>query len=142
MPAVFGLKAAGLPLARANRRPRAASAVCMLRLTGKRSRSKFSATFSEVSMSSDLYGELTDAGRTALEIVRRERAGDLRGVVDLVSTYGDGDKGLIFGAMASIVNHALAAFDELARSHGDVLRGDDLLKAMAVGLQPPGHGPG
>jgi hypothetical protein len=93
-------------------------------------------------MSSDLYGQLTDAGRTALEIIRRERAGDLCCVVDLVSTYRDGDKGLIFGAMASIVNHALAAFDELARSHGDVLRGDDLLEAMAVGLQPPGDGPG
>ena len=26
-------------------------------------------------MGSDLYGELTDAGRTALEIIRRERAG-------------------------------------------------------------------
>jgi len=93
-------------------------------------------------MGSDLYGELTDAGRTALEIVRRERAGDLRGIVDLVSTYGDGGKGLIFGAMASVVNHALAAFDELARKHGEVLRGDDLLEAMAVGLQPPGPGLG
>ena len=89
-------------------------------------------------MSSDLYGELTDAGRTALEIIRRERAGDLRGIVDLVSTYGDGGKGLIFGAMASVVNYALAAFDELAREHGEVLRGDDLLEAMAIGLQPPG----
>ena len=88
-------------------------------------------------MGSDLYGELTDAGRTALEIVRRERAGDLRGIVDLVSTYGDGGNGLVLGAMASVVNHALAAFDELARKHGEVLRGDDLLDAMAVGLQPP-----
>jgi len=93
-------------------------------------------------MSSDLYAELADAGRTALEIVRRQRAGDLRGIVDLVNTYGDGDKGLIFGAMASVVNHALAAFDELARSHGEVLRGDDLLEAMAVGLPPPEPGPG
>jgi len=93
-------------------------------------------------MSSDLYAELADAGRTALEIIRRERAGDLRGVVDLVSTYGEGDKGLIFGAMASVVNLALAAFDELARSHGEVLRGDDLLEAMAVGLQQPGPGLG
>ena len=89
-------------------------------------------------MGSDLYGELTDAGRTALEIVRRQRAGDLRGIVDLVSTYGDGGKALILGAMASVVNHALAAFDELASKHGEVLRGDDLLEAMAVGLQPPG----
>jgi hypothetical protein len=40
--------------------------------------------------------------------------------------------------MASVVNHALAAFDELAREHGEVLRGDDLLEAMAIGLQPPG----
>src|SRR5262249_47733394 len=93
---------------------------------------------SEVSMSSDLYGELADAGRTALEIIRRERAGDLRGVVDLVSTYGDGGKALIFGAMASVINHTLAAFDELAREHGEGLRGDDLLEAMATGLQPPG----
>jgi hypothetical protein len=93
-------------------------------------------------MSSDLYAELTDAGRTALEIVRCGRAGDLRGVVDLVSSYGDSDKGLIFGAMASVVNLALAAFDELARSHGEVPRGDDLLEAMAVGLQPPEPGPG
>jgi len=93
-------------------------------------------------MSSDLYAELADAGRTALEIVRRQRAGDLRGIVDLVNTYGDGDKELIFGAMASVVNHALAAFDELARSHGEVLRGDDLIEAMAVGLQPPEPGPG
>ena len=92
-------------------------------------------------MSSDLYGELTDAGRTALEIVRRQRAGDLRGIVDLVSTYGDDGKWLILGAMASIVNHSLAAFDELAREHGEVLRADDLLEAMAVGLQPPGAGP-
>ena len=83
-------------------------------------------------MSSDLYGELTDAGRTALEIIRRERAGDLRGVVDLVSTYGDGGKGLIFGAMASVVNHTLAAFDDLARSHGEVLRGDDLPLGLQV----------
>lgn len=83
-------------------------------------------------MSSDLYGELTDAGRTALEIVRRERAGDLRGVVDLISTYGDGGKALIFGAMASVVNHALAAFDELAREHGEVLRSDDLLEGEGV----------
>ena len=93
-------------------------------------------------MGSDLYGELTDAGRTALEIVRRERAGDLRGIVDLVSTYGDGGKGLIFGAMASVVNYALAAFDELAREHGEVLRSDDLLEAMAVGLEPPEAGDG
>ena len=91
-------------------------------------------------MGSDLYGELTDAGRTALEIVRRERAGDLRGIVDLVSTYGDGGKALILGAMASVVNHALAAFDELAREHGEVLRSDDLLDAMAIGLEPPGPG--
>jgi hypothetical protein len=34
--------------------------------------------------------------------------------------------------MASVVNHALAAFDELAREHGEVLRADDLLEAMAV----------
>lgn len=93
-------------------------------------------------MSSDLYGELTDAGRTALEIVRRERAGDLRGIVDLIGTYGDGGGALIFGAMASIVNYTLAAFDELAHEHGEVLRGDDLLDAMAVGLEPPGPGLG
>jgi hypothetical protein len=88
-------------------------------------------------MSSDLYAELTDAATTALEIVRRERAGDLRGIVDLVGTYNEDGKGLIIGAMASLVNYALAAFDELARSHGEPVRGDDLLKAMVVGLQPP-----
>ena len=92
-------------------------------------------------MSSDVYGELTDAGRTALEIVQRQRAGDLRAIVDLVSTYSDDTRWLIFGAMASIVNHALAAFDELAREHGELLSADDLLEAMAVGLQPPGPGP-
>jgi hypothetical protein len=114
----------------------------MLRSGGKQVRRQYShsATLSEASMSSDLYGELADAGRTALEIVRRQRAGDLRGIVDLVNTYGDGGKALIFGAMASVVNHALAAFDELAREHGEVLRSEDLLDAMAIGLQPPGPG--
>src|SRR5438046_553684 len=34
--------------------------------------------------------------------------------------------------------HRPAAFDELAREHGEVLRGDDLLEAMAVGLEPLG----
>lgn len=114
----------------------------MLRLLGKQEGRQYghSATLSEVSMSSDLYGELADAGRTALEIVRRERAGDLRGIVDLIGTYGDGGRALIFGAMASVVNYALAAFDELAHEHGEVLRSDDLLDAMAVGLEPPGPG--
>ena len=93
-------------------------------------------------MGSDLYAKLNDAGRTALEIVRRERAGDLRGIVDLVSTYSESDKALIIGAMASVINNALGAFDELAKSHGQSLRGDDLLKAMAVGLQPPESGLG
>lgn len=112
----------------------------MLRLLGKQERRQHIAILSAVSMSRDLYGELTDAGRTALEVVRRQRAGVLRGIVDLIGTYGDDGKWLIFGAMASIVNHALAAFDELAREHGEALRADDLLEAMAVGLQPPGPG--
>jgi hypothetical protein len=88
-------------------------------------------------MSSDLHAQLTDAARTALEIVRRERAGDVRGIVDLVSTYSDSGKGLILGAMASLTSHALAAFDQFAISHGDPVRGDDLLKMMAVSLEPP-----
>jgi hypothetical protein len=91
-------------------------------------------------MASDLHAELTDAARTALEIVRRERTGDVRGIVDLVSTYSDGGKGLILGAMASLVSHALAAFDQLAISHGESCRGDDLLTMMAITLDPPdGH---
>lgn len=89
-------------------------------------------------MTSDLHARLADAARTALEIIRRERAGDLRGLVDLVGTYGDNDKGLILGAMASVINHALAAFDALAISHGELIRGEELLKQMAVTLPPPG----
>ena len=92
-------------------------------------------------MSSDLYAELTDAATTALEIVRRERVGDLRGIVDLAGTYDDDGKSLILGAMASVINVALAAFDELARAHGEPLRSSDLLEAMAVDLLPPGSGP-
>jgi hypothetical protein len=88
-------------------------------------------------MTSDLYARLADAARTALEIIRRERGGDLRGVVDLVTTYGDEDKGLIIGVLASVINHALAAFDELAVSHGEDVRGEDVLKMMAVSLEPP-----
>src|SRR5262249_52297752 len=87
--------------------------------------------------SDDLHAQLNDAGRTALEIIRRERAGDVRSIVDLVSTYSDDGKGLIIGAMAGVVNHALGAFDQLATSHGEPLRGDDLLKVMAVTLEPP-----
>lgn len=88
-------------------------------------------------MSSDLHAELADAGRTALEVIRRERRGDLRGVVDLVTTYGDEGKGLIIGALASIINHALASIDELAISHCELIRGEDLLNMMAVSLEPP-----
>ena len=91
-------------------------------------------------MTSDLHARLADAARTALEIIRRERVGDLRGVVDLVTTYGDDDKGLIIGALASVINHAFAAIDELAMSHGELVRGEDVLKMMAVGLEPPGGG--
>lgn len=91
-------------------------------------------------MSRDLYADLNDASTTVLEIIRRQRAGDVRGIVDLVGTYSDGGKGLILGAMASVINHALTAFDDLARAHGESLRGDDLLEAIAVGLQPPGPG--
>jgi len=90
-------------------------------------------------MTSDLHAQLTDASRTALEIVRRERAGDVRGIVDLVSTYGDVGKGLVLGAMASLVSHALSAFDQLAASHGEPVRGDDLLAWLAVTLEPPGE---
>ena len=85
----------------------------MLRLLGKQERRQHIAILSAVSMSRDLYGELTDAGRTALEVVRRQRAVVLRCIVDLIGTYCDDGKWLIFGAMASIVNHALAAFDEI-----------------------------
>jgi len=91
-------------------------------------------------MTSDLHAKLTDAAKTALEIVRRERAGDLRGIVDLVGTYSDSDKGLILGAMASVINYALAAIDQLAISHGELLRGDDLLALMAVSLPRPNDG--
>ena len=95
-------------------------------------------------MTSDLHARLTDAARTALEVIRRERRGDLRGIVDLVTTYSDDDKGLIIGALASVINHALAALDELAISHGELFRGEDLLTMMAVGLEPPegSQGPG
>ena len=89
-------------------------------------------------MTSDLHARLTDAARTALEIIRRERAGDLRGIVDLVGTYGDSDKGLILGAMAIVINHALAAIDALAISHGEPIRGEELLRQLAVTLSPPG----
>lgn len=88
-------------------------------------------------MTSDLHATLTDAARTALEIIRRQRAGDLRGIIDLVNTYSDGDKGFILGAMASVVNHALAAIDELAIAHGEPISGEQLLRAMAVSLPPP-----
>lgn len=42
--------------------------------------------------------------------------------------------------MASVINHALAAIDELAISHGESFRGEDLLNMMAVGLDPPEGG--
>ena len=93
-------------------------------------------------MTSDLHAKLTDAARTALEIIRRERAGDIRGIADLMGTYSDGDKGLILGAMASVINYALAAIDELAISHGELIRGEDLLTLMAVSLPPPDSGQG
>ena len=93
-------------------------------------------------MTSDLHARLADAARTALEVIRRERGGDLRGVVDLVTTYGDEDKGLIIGMLASVINQALAAIDDLAVSHGEAVRGEDVLKMMAVSLEPPGDSPG
>ena len=92
--------------------------------------------------SDDLYGELSDAGRTALEIVRRERAGDMRGIVDLVSTYSDDGQGLILGAMASVINEVLAVFDALASSRGEIVRGEDVLDSMRASLPSPGSGPG
>lgn len=88
-------------------------------------------------MTSDLHARLADAARTALEVIRRERGGDLRGVVDLVTTYGDEDKGLIIGMLASVINHALAAIDDLAVACGETMRGEDVLKIMAVSLEPP-----
>lgn len=91
-------------------------------------------------MTNDLYARLSDAARTAPEIIRREQAGDLRGVVDLVSTYDDDDKGLIIGALASMINHAFAAIDELAVTHGEPMRGEDLLALMTVSLPPPDDG--
>jgi hypothetical protein len=99
---------------------------------------------SEGTMTSDLHAKLADAGRTALEVIRRERRGDVRGIVDLVTTHSDDEKGLIIGALASVINHALAAVDELAISHGEPFRGEDLLLMMAVGLEPPegSQGPG
>ena len=89
-------------------------------------------------MTSDLHARLADAARTALEIIRRERGGDLRGVIDLVTTYGDEDKGLVIGMLASVMNHMLAAIDDLAISHGEAVRGEDVLKMMAISLEPPG----
>jgi hypothetical protein len=44
--------------------------------------------------------------------------------------------------LAGVINHALAAIDELAVSHGEVVRGEDVLKMMAVSLEPPGDGQG
>jgi hypothetical protein len=42
------------------------------------------------------------------------------------------------------VNHALAALDDLAICHGELIRGEDLLTLMGVGLPPPdvSQGPG
>jgi hypothetical protein len=92
-------------------------------------------------MTSDLYARLSDAGRTAVEIIRRERAGDLRSVVDLIATCkDDDDKALIIGALASVVNHTLAAIDELAVTHGEQIRGEALLAMMAIGLSSPDEG--
>jgi len=91
-------------------------------------------------MTSDLHARLADAARTALEVIRRERGGDLRGVVDLVTTYSDEDKGLIIGMLASVINHMLVAIDELALLHGEAMRGEDVLNMMAVSLEPPADG--
>lgn len=88
-------------------------------------------------MTSDLHAKLANAASTALEIIGREHTGDVRGFVDLVGSYSDGDKGLVIGALGSVINHALAAIDELAISHGEPFRGDDLFKAMAISLPPP-----
>jgi hypothetical protein len=104
----------------------------MLRLLGKQERRQHRAILSEVSMSSDLYGELTDAGRTALEIVRRQRAGDLRGIVDLVSTYGDDGKWLIFGAMASIVKAGFPAAVHRAAGMVSQQCGCEITDALAL----------
>jgi hypothetical protein len=46
--------------------------------------------------------------------------------------------------LAGVINHLLAAIDDLAVSHGEAVRGEDVLKMMAVSLEPPGDscGPG
>jgi len=53
---------------------------------------------------------------------------------------GDDGKALILGAMARLIGDIVAAFGQLAISHRQLFRGDDLLKMMAVTLEPPdGH---
>jgi hypothetical protein len=42
--------------------------------------------------------------------------------------------------MASVINHALAAIDQLAISHGEQIRSEDLLAQMAVSQPGPGEG--
>ena len=39
--------------------------------------------------------------------------------------------------MASVISHTLAVVDQLPPTHSEMFRGDDVLKMMAVGLQPP-----
>ena len=46
-------------------------------------------------------------------------------------------RGLIIGMLASVINHMLAAIDDLAVSHGEAVRGEDVLKMMAISLEPP-----
>jgi len=40
--------------------------------------------------------------------------------------------------LASVINHTLAAIDELTVSPGEAVRGEDVLKMMAVSLEPSG----
>ncbi len=42
---------------------------------------------------------IADAARTALEVIRHEQGGDLRGVAGLVTAYGDEDQALIIGML-------------------------------------------
>jgi len=40
--------------------------------------------------------------------------------------------------LTSVINHTLAAIDELTVSPGEAVRGEDVLKMMAVSLEPSG----
>lgn len=48
--------------------------------------------------------------------------------------------GMVLGTLASVINHAFAAIDELAVTHDEPIRGEDLLGMMTVSLPPPDDG--